>query len=53
MPVDRLQVSRRGFLGLGVAAGVVTLTACGSSSSGSAAGPLVMTVWGGDTDRKA
>ncbi|MFD5014890.1 ABC transporter substrate-binding protein [Streptomyces chartreusis] len=53
MPVDRLQVSRRGFLGLGVAAGVVTLTACGSSSGGSAAGPLVMTVWGGDTDRKA
>jgi multiple sugar transport system substrate-binding protein len=45
-------MSRRGFLGLGVAAGVVTLTACGSSSGGSSGGPLVMTVWGGDADRK-
>ncbi|MBT2417052.1 sugar ABC transporter substrate-binding protein [Streptomyces sp. ISL-22] len=52
MSVDKLQVSRRGFLGLGIAAGVVTLTACGSSSGGSASGPLVMTVWGGDPDRK-
>ncbi|MGN9758774.1 ABC transporter substrate-binding protein [Streptomyces sp. SD31] len=51
MPVDKVQMSRRGFLGLGVAAGVVTLTACGSGS-GSSSGPLVMTVWGGDADRK-
>ncbi|MET9973341.1 extracellular solute-binding protein, partial [Streptomyces sp. NPDC006356] len=51
MPVDKVQMSRRGFLGIGVAAGVVTLTACGSGS-GSSSGPLVMTVWGGDADRK-
>ncbi|MET9384472.1 sugar ABC transporter substrate-binding protein [Streptomyces sp. NPDC002928] len=51
MPFDRAQVSRRSFLGLGVAAaGVITLTACGSGAGSS--GPLVMTVWGGDTDRK-
>ncbi|TPQ19224.1 ABC transporter substrate-binding protein [Streptomyces sporangiiformans] len=50
MTLDRAQVSRRGFLGLGVAAGVITLTACGSSS-GSGDEPLVMTVWGGETDR--
>ncbi|WP_416971141.1 ABC transporter substrate-binding protein [Streptomyces sp. 4F14] len=46
-------MSRRGFLGMSAAAGVVTLTACGSSASGSSGGPLVMTVWGGDPDRKA
>lgn len=51
MTVDRAQFSRRGFLGLGVAAGVITLTACGSGSGASDA-PLVMTVWGGDPDRK-
>ncbi|MER5184904.1 sugar ABC transporter substrate-binding protein [Streptomyces sp. NPDC002896] len=50
MSLDRAQVSRRSFLGLGVAAGVITLTACGSSS-GSSDEPLVMTVWGGETDR--
>ncbi len=38
---------------MSAAAGVVTLTACGSSASGSSGGPLVMTVWGGDPDRKA
>ncbi|MEV6109929.1 sugar ABC transporter substrate-binding protein [Streptomyces sp. NPDC051940] len=53
MAVDRAQYSRRGFLGLAAgAAGVITLTACGSSSGGSGNGPLVMTVWGGDPDRK-
>ncbi|MER5748379.1 sugar ABC transporter substrate-binding protein [Streptomyces sp. NPDC002088] len=53
MPFDRAQVSRRSFLGLGVAAaGVITLTACGSGSGAGSSGPLVMTVWGGDTDRK-
>ncbi|WP_329227198.1 sugar ABC transporter substrate-binding protein [Streptomyces canus] len=51
MTLDRAQFSRRGFLGLGVAAGVITLTACGSGSGASDA-PLVMTVWGGDPDRK-
>ncbi|MBA4861710.1 sugar ABC transporter substrate-binding protein [Streptomyces sp. PSKA54] len=50
MTLDRAAVSRRSFLGLGVAAGVITLTACGSSS-GSSDEPLVMTVWGGETDR--
>ncbi|MDX2962047.1 ABC transporter substrate-binding protein [Streptomyces acidiscabies] len=45
-------MSRRGFLGVSAAAGVVTLTACGGSASGSSSGPLLMTVWGGDTDRK-
>jgi len=53
MPVDRFQMSRRGFLGLSAAAGVSTLTACGNSAGSSATGPLVMTVWGGDPDRKA
>ncbi|MEX3107063.1 ABC transporter substrate-binding protein [Streptomyces sp. ST1020] len=53
MPVDRMQMSRRGFLGMSAAAGVITLTACGNSASGSSSGPLVMTVWGGDNDRKA
>ncbi|KUO23157.1 ABC transporter substrate-binding protein [Streptomyces dysideae] len=52
MTLDRAQFSRRGFLGLGVAAGVITLTACGSGS-GSGDDPLVMTVWGGETDRAA
>lgn len=53
MSVGRPQFSRRGFLGLGAAAaGVITLSACGASSGGSS-GPLVMTVWGGDADRKA
>ncbi len=51
MTLDSARFSRRGFLGLGAAAGVITLTACGSSS-GSADAPLVMTVWGGDPDRK-
>ncbi|WP_185806335.1 ABC transporter substrate-binding protein [Streptomyces sp. RP5T] len=50
MTLDRAQFSRRGFLGLGVAAGVITLTACGSGT-GSSDDPLVMTVWGGETDR--
>jgi multiple sugar transport system substrate-binding protein len=36
---------------MGVAAGVITLTACGSDS-GSGDG-LVMTVWGGEPDKKA
>jgi multiple sugar transport system substrate-binding protein len=36
---------------MGVAAGVITLTACGSDS-GSGDG-LVMTVWGGETDKAA
>jgi multiple sugar transport system substrate-binding protein len=51
MTLDSARFSRRGFLGLGVAAGVVTLTACGSGS-GSSDAPLLMTVWGGDPDRK-
>ena len=58
MAMDRAQVSRRGFLGMGLAAGVITLTACGSdsdgasSSSGNAtAANLVMTVWGGENDK--
>ncbi|WP_246561560.1 ABC transporter substrate-binding protein [Streptomyces roseirectus] len=46
-------MSRRGFLGMSAAAGVITLTACGHSAGGSSGGPLVMTVWGGDPDRKA
>ena len=51
--------SRRGFLGMGLAAGVITLTACGSDSDkGSSAGNataanLVMTVWGGESDKTA
>lgn len=46
-------ISRRTMLGGLAASGVITLTACGSSSgSGSGSGkPLVMTVWGGDTDK--
>jgi multiple sugar transport system substrate-binding protein len=55
MTIDRAQFSRRGFLGMGVAAGIVTLTACGSDSdsgSGSSdSASLVMTVWGGETDK--
>ncbi|MFD5161257.1 extracellular solute-binding protein [Streptomyces hawaiiensis] len=51
MTLDSARFSRRGFLGLGVAAGVITLTACGSGS-GSSDAPLLMTVWGGDPDRK-
>ncbi|GAA2273458.1 sugar ABC transporter substrate-binding protein [Streptomyces hawaiiensis] len=51
MTLDSARFSRRGFLGLGVAAGVITLTACGSGA-GAADAPLVMTVWGGDPDRK-
>ncbi|MBO1330697.1 sugar ABC transporter substrate-binding protein [Streptomyces sp. VRA16 Mangrove soil] len=53
MSADRVQLSRRGFLGMGagVAAGVITLTACGSGSGSSSDSPLTMTVWGGDTDR--
>ena len=56
--MDGTQLSRRGFLGMGLAAGVITLTACGSdsddksSSSGNAtAANLVMTVWGGENDK--
>lgn len=52
MTLDSARFSRRGFLGLGVAAGVITLTACGSGA-GATDAPLVMTVWGGDPDRKA
>jgi multiple sugar transport system substrate-binding protein len=55
MTIDRAQFSRRGFLGMGVAAGIITLTACGSDSdsgSGSSdSASLVMTVWGGETDK--
>lgn len=51
MAIGRAQVTRRSLLGIGLAAGVVTLTACGSSA-GSSDG-LVMTVWGGETDRAA
>ena len=54
MTSDRARLTRRGFLGMGVAtAGVITLTACGAGSgSGSGkSGPLTMTVWGGETDR--
>ena len=56
MTGDGARVTRRGFLGMGVAAaGVITLTACGSQSGGTAgkSGPLTMTVWGGDSDRVA
>ena len=56
--MDGTQLSRRGFLGMGLAAGVITLTACGSdsddkgSTSGNAtAANLVMTVWGGENDK--
>jgi multiple sugar transport system substrate-binding protein len=48
------RVTRRSFLGLGAAAaGVITLTACGSSSGGGSSknSPLTMTVWGGESDR--
>ena len=58
MAIDKTRLSRRGFLGIGVAAGVITLTACGSDSdkasgSSSTAADLVMTVWGGDSDKTA
>ena len=52
MTMDGTRLSRRGFLGMGLAAGVITLTACGAdndkgSASGNAtAASLVMTVWG-------
>jgi multiple sugar transport system substrate-binding protein len=48
--------SRRGFLTstLVAAAGVITLTACGSDSGGGGGdGRLVMTVWGGEVDKAA
>jgi multiple sugar transport system substrate-binding protein len=51
MTFGRAHVSRRSFLGMGVAAGVITLTACGSSSG--TGDSLVMTVWGGEPDRTA
>ncbi|MDN0199229.1 sugar ABC transporter substrate-binding protein [Streptomyces sp. S.PNR 29] len=51
MTLENVNLSRRSLLGLGVAAGVITLTACGSGS-GSSDDPLVMTVWGGEADRK-
>ncbi|GAA1715413.1 ABC transporter substrate-binding protein [Kribbella sp. NPDC056951] len=49
-------LSRRGFLGLGLSAGMITLTACGADSDkpsggGDAAAELVMTVWGGENDK--
>ncbi|GLI00157.1 ABC transporter substrate-binding protein [Phytohabitans aurantiacus] len=58
MTIDRARVTRRGFLGLGAAAGIITLTACGSDSDGdsgssSGGGKLVMTVWGGEPDKTA
>ncbi|GAA4699284.1 ABC transporter substrate-binding protein [Phytohabitans rumicis] len=58
MTTDKIQFTRRGFLGMSVAAGIITLTACGSDSdgdsgSGKSGGKLVMTVWGGDTDKVA
>ncbi|TCC04097.1 ABC transporter substrate-binding protein [Kribbella soli] len=60
MAMDKAQVSRRGFLGMSLAAGVITLTACGSdnddkgATSGNAtAANLVMAVWGGDADKTA
>ena len=47
-------LSRRGFLGLGLSAGMITLTACGSDSDkpsgGDASAELVMTAWGGEPD---
>lgn len=46
-------VSRRSLLlGATTAAGVITLSACGGSAGGSD-GPMVMTVWGGETDKAA
>jgi multiple sugar transport system substrate-binding protein len=56
MAIDRTRLTRRGFLGIGAAAGIITLTACGSDSdktSGTAdsAADLVMAVWGGDNDK--
>ncbi|GAA1143773.1 sugar ABC transporter substrate-binding protein [Kribbella jejuensis] len=57
MTMDSTRLGRRGFLGLGLAAGVITLTACGSdnktaTASGDAeAAGLVMTVWGGENDK--
>jgi len=59
MALIQMEMSRRGFLaGIGLAAaGVITLTACGSGSGGSSGGgssaELVMTVWGGEVDKKA
>jgi multiple sugar transport system substrate-binding protein len=50
------RVTRRSFLGLGAAAGIITLTACGDDSDGGGSGksaPLTMTVWGGEPDRIA
>lgn len=57
MTTDLSRLSRRGFLGMSLAAGVITLTACGSDSDEGTGSPeaanLVMTVWGGDPDKKA
>lgn len=57
MTTDLSRLSRRGFLGMSLAAGVITLTACGSDSDEGTGNPeaanLVMAVWGGDPDKKA
>jgi multiple sugar transport system substrate-binding protein len=57
MAIATTHVSRRGFLGFtAAAAGIITLTACGADSDAGGkggGGPLVMTVWGGDSDKKA
>lgn len=59
MALIQMEMSRRGFLaGIGLAAaGVITLTACGSGSGGSSGGgsssELVMSVWGGEVDKAA
>ncbi|WP_328993177.1 sugar ABC transporter substrate-binding protein [Kribbella sp. NBC_01245] len=57
MAKDLSQLSRRGFLGISLAAGVITITACGADSDkgtgNSEAANLVMTVWGGEPDKKA
>ncbi|HEY8722026.1 sugar ABC transporter substrate-binding protein [Pengzhenrongella sp.] len=60
MALIQKELSRRGFLaGFGVAAGVITLTACGTQSGGGGGGgsdgsaDLKMTVWGGEVDKKA
>lgn len=56
MGIMDTDLSRRGFLAstLVAAAGVITLTACGSDSSGDGGdGALVMTVWGGEVDKAA
>jgi multiple sugar transport system substrate-binding protein len=48
--------SRRSLLaGMGAAAGIITLSACGGGRGVGSGGnkPFVMTVWGGDPDKKA